>query len=89
MKRILLHALFLLTSYISSADCWTSFGTNRSAFLAIKSDSTLWSWGVNTFDQLGDTGIYIVNAPRSGPGAAMGEACWAPGPPMSSCCLFR
>jgi alpha-tubulin suppressor-like RCC1 family protein len=64
MKKLLLLVVSCAISLAAHADCWTSIGTNRSVYIAIKGDSTLWSWGVNNPDMLGDSSKYVVDTPR-------------------------
>jgi alpha-tubulin suppressor-like RCC1 family protein len=47
-------SFLLFTSAEVSAQCWKAISCGYNHTLAIKTDGTLWAWGVNTFGQLGD-----------------------------------
>lgn len=54
MKKILLGLLTLSISLNSLAQCWSKLGGGGDYFVAMKSDGTLWTWGNNTYGQLGN-----------------------------------
>lgn len=50
---------------------WTDFGGLTGAFLARKTDGTLWSWGSNNHGQLGlNSGVQYHSSPTQVPGTA-------------------
>jgi gliding motility-associated-like protein len=57
MKKQSLIILFILFGLLMNAQCWKEVACGRRYTLALKSDGTLWSWGINSSDQLGDGGI--------------------------------
>ena len=46
--------IVLLFSLQMNAQCWQTVSAGQHHTLAIKTDGTLWSWGRNTYGQLGD-----------------------------------
>lgn len=55
MKKIFYSLAFLLTTTIqSNAQCWQKITAGFGHTLAIKTDGTLWAWGLNNAGQLGD-----------------------------------
>lgn len=54
MKRNYIFLLFLLNLTIINAQCWQFIDAGFSHTVGIKSDGTLWTWGLNSNGQLGD-----------------------------------
>lgn len=54
MRPIKFLLLLLFIPYNSFAQCWTQIAAGDSHSLALKSDGTLWAWGLNDKGQLGD-----------------------------------
>jgi alpha-tubulin suppressor-like RCC1 family protein len=52
-KLSFLLLLVLLNTQIK-AQCWKTMSAGTSHFIAIKTDGTLWAWGLNNYGQLGD-----------------------------------
>ena len=57
MKKYLPFLIFIFTTNIINAQCWKDIKCGHSHVIAIKSDSSLWSWGYNYFGQLGNSDI--------------------------------
>ncbi|MBL0013565.1 MAG: hypothetical protein IPP30_07320 [Flavobacterium sp.] len=54
---------FIILSQNLMAQCWTQIATGSYHILALKSDGTLWSWGLNDKGQLGDGTTVNKNVP--------------------------
>ncbi len=55
--------LFFILSQHLFAQCWKEVATGTYHTLAIKTDGTLWAWGLNNFGQLGDGTTINKNVP--------------------------
>ena len=70
MKLKLTFSFFLVTWFCqteSKAQCWNMVISESHRTMAIKTDGTLWAWGVNTYYQLGDgSGMNILNPKKIG-----------------------
>jgi len=53
MKKLLIFLLLFFTTFQVSSQCWTSVSAGYSQIIAIASDGTLWSWGLNRYGELG------------------------------------
>lgn len=53
-KTVLTAVVFLLFTVNNFAQCWTQVAAGFYHTVAIKSDGTLWAWGLNDMGQLGD-----------------------------------
>lgn len=51
----LICILFLLTSFSSSGQCWSTMSTSDTHSGAIKTDGSLWLWGSNQYGQLSES----------------------------------
>ncbi len=54
MKKILISILLLLSFVNASSQCWQSIDTGSGHNLGVATDGTLWTWGGNTYGELGD-----------------------------------
>ena len=54
---------FFLISQISFSQCWIKVEIGDNHTLAIKSDGTLWTWGINNYGQLGNGNNTNQNIP--------------------------
>ncbi|MBK6354501.1 MAG: T9SS type A sorting domain-containing protein [Saprospiraceae bacterium] len=61
--KYLLILLFLNTSYLLNAQCWSDLSIGRSHVLALKSDGSIWTWGENRYGQLGIRNTVDHNKP--------------------------
>jgi alpha-tubulin suppressor-like RCC1 family protein len=53
-KTVLTAVVFLLFTVNNFAQCWTQVAAGSNHTVALKSDGTLWAWGLNDKGQLGD-----------------------------------
>ena len=63
MKKIFTHLFLLTISFQSFSQCWTQVAAGEFHTVAIKSDGTLWAWGLNDKGQLGDGTTINKNVP--------------------------
>ena len=65
MKSKLLFLVFVLFLNTGiNAQCWKNISSGYFQTIAIKSDGTLWTWGQNSYGQLGDGTIIDRNTPK-------------------------
>ncbi|MBK6994107.1 MAG: hypothetical protein IPH31_03990 [Lewinellaceae bacterium] len=64
MKKICTLLLFAaLLAYGAQAQCWQSVAAGGFHTLAIKTDGSLWAWGINDSGELGDGTYANKNSP--------------------------
>src|SRR4051812_41036835 len=62
-KTVLTAVVFLLFTVNSLAQCWSQIAAGAYHTVAIKTDGTLWAWGLNDKGQLGDGTTVNKNTP--------------------------
>lgn len=63
MKTLLITSFTALISLNGFAQCFTQISAGGNSTLAIKSDGTLWGWGINNYGQLGDGTLINKKSP--------------------------
>ncbi|MDP1802494.1 MAG: T9SS type A sorting domain-containing protein [Bacteroidota bacterium] len=64
MKKIILSFIFFILSDLSiNAQCWKLSAGKENCTFAIRTDSTLWVWGNNTYGQFGNGGTTSQSTP--------------------------
>ncbi|MGL6128476.1 hypothetical protein, partial [Chryseobacterium artocarpi] len=61
MKKTFL--LFVFISLHSFAQCWQSISVGKEHSVGVKTDGSLWGWGVNFSGELADLNVNGRNAP--------------------------
>jgi len=62
MKKLLPFVLLVITLQLQ-AQCWQSISAGGNTAHGIKSDGTLWDWGLNNAGQVGDGTTVNKTAP--------------------------
>ncbi len=71
MMRIFYLAILFLISFSQNAQCWMSLSAGGWSTAALKADSTLWTWGDNSFGQIGSLTYTNTDIPHQ-----VGTAHW-------------
>jgi alpha-tubulin suppressor-like RCC1 family protein len=63
-KTLLFFTVLLLAGSFAQAQCFVKVSAGQYQMMAIKSDGTLWGWGLNNFNALGDGTTTQQNSPE-------------------------